>query len=726
MNVRRLTDILCFLIVSLFLAGCSGVSTPGNNASGPGDSSAAPSIATQPTNQTVTAGQTATFSVTAAGTAPLSYQWQKGTTAITGATSASYTTAATTASDSGAQFSVVVKNSAGNIASNAATLTVNAAPVAPSITQQPSNQTVTAGQAATFSVTAAGIAPLSYQWQQGTTPIAGATSASYTTAPTTTSESGSQYRVVVSNSAGSATSNSVSLTVNAAAPATTDVLTYHNDIARTGQNLTETTLTTSNVTSAKFGKLGFYSVDGLVDAEPLYASNVIVPNNGTNNGTHNVLIVATENDSVYAFDADSGATIWQLSMLKSGETASDNRGCGQVTPEIGVTSTPVIDRTRGPNGAIYVVAMSKDGSGNYHQRLHALDLALGTELFSGPVDIQATYPGTGDNSNGTDVVFDPAQYKERSALLLLNGVIYTGWASHCDIRPYTGWIMGYSESTLAQTSVLNVTPNGNEGAIWMAGAGLAADSSGNIYFLDANGDFDTTLNSSGFPSDGDYGNAFMKLSTSSGLAVADYFEMDNGVAESGSDTDLGSGGMIVLPDLTDGSGNTLHLAVGAGKDSNLYLVNRDSMGKFSSNNSNIYQELAGALPGGVFAMPAYFNNVIYYGSVGSPIQAFTITNAQLSAIATAQTPTSFGYPGATPSVSANGTSNGVVWAVENNSPAVLHAYNATNLNELYNSNQASNGRDQFGAGNKYITPTIVNGKVFVGTTNGVAVFGLLP
>ena len=638
MNVRRLTDILCFLIVSLFLAGCSGVSTPGNNASGPGDSSAAPTIATQPTNRTVTAGQAATFSVTAAGTAPLSYQWQKGTTAITGATSASYTTPATT-----------------------------------------------------------------------------------------TSDNGTQYRVVVSNSAGSAISNSVILTVNAAAPATTtDVLTYHNDIARTGQNLTETTLTTSNVTSAKFGKLGFYSVDGLVDAEPLYASNVIVPNNGTNNGTHNVLIVATENDSVYAFDADSGSTIWHVSMLKSGESTSDNRGCGQVTPEIGVTSTPVIDRTRGPNGAIYVVAMSKDGSGNYHQRLHALDLALGTELFSGPVDIQATYPGTGDNSNGTDVVFDPAQYKERSALLLLNGVIYTGWASHCDIRPYTGWIMGYSESTLAQTSVLNVTPNGNEGAIWMAGAGLAADSSGNIYFLDANGDFDTTLNSSGFPSDGDYGNAFMKLSTSSGLAVADYFEMDNGVAESGSDTDLGSGGMIVLPDLTDGSGNTLHLAVGAGKDSNLYLVNRDSMGKFSSNNSNIYQELAGALPGGVFAMPAYFNNVIYYGSVGSPIQAFTITNAQLSTSATAQTPTSFGYPGATPSVSANGTSNGVVWAVENNSPAVLHAYNATNLNELYNSNQASNGRDQFGAGNKYITPTIVNGKVFVGTTNGVAVFGLLP
>ena len=629
MNVRRLTNVSCFLIVSLFLVGCSGVSEPGN-----GSSATAPTITSQPTNQTVTAGQSATFSVAASGTDPLSYQWQKGTTAIADATSASYTTAATT-----------------------------------------------------------------------------------------TSDNGTQYRVVVGNSMGNATSNSVTLSVNTVTPGTADVLTYHNDIARTGQNLTETTLNASNVTSAKFGKLGFYPVDGLVDAEPLLASNVTIPSNGP----HNVLIVATEHASVYALDADSGATIWHTSVLKSGESTSDTRGCGQVSPEIGVTSTPVIDRTRGPNGAIYVVAMSKDGSGNYHQRLHALDLALGTELFGGPVDIQATFPGIGDNTNGTSVVFDPAQYKERSALLLLNGVVYTGWASHCDIRPYTGWIMGYSESTLAQTSVLNVTPNGSEGAIWMAGAGLAADSSGNIYFLDANGDFDTNLNAGGLPSNGDYGNAFMKVSTSSNqLAVADYFEIDNETSENGSDTDLGSGGTIVLPDLSDGSGHTLHLAVGAGKDSNLYVVNRDSMGKFSSNNNNVYQELAGALPGGVWAMPAYFNNTIYYGSVGSPIQAFTITNAKLSTGATSQTANSFGYPGTTPSVSANGTSNGIVWAVENTSLAVLHAYNATNLNELYNSNQASNGRDQFGAGNKFVTPMIANGKVFVGTTTGVAVFGLLP
>jgi hypothetical protein len=722
MNLRRLTNTLAFLIVSSLLVGCGGgLSKPGNE----GGSATAPTIATQPTNQTVNVGQTAIFSVTAAGTAPLAYQWQEGSAPIDGATSASYTTPPTATSDSGSTFSVVVSNSAGKITSDVATLTVNAnaAPVAPSITQQPTNQTVTAGQSATFSVTTAGTAPLTYQWQKGTTAITGATSASYTTPATTTSDSGTQFSVVVSNSAGKATSNAATLTVNPTPAATTDVLTYHNDIARTGQNLTETTLTTNNVNSAKFGKLGFYSVDGLVDAEPLYASSVTV----AGNGTHNLLIVPTEHGSVYAFDADSGATIWQVTTLKTGETSSDNRGCGQVTPEIGVTSTPVIDRTQGPNGAIYVVAMSKDASGNYHQRLHALDLALGAELFNGPTDVQASYPGSGDNTNGTSVVFDPKQYKERAALLLLNGMIYTGWASHCDDRPYTGWIMGYSETTLAQTSVLNITPNGNEGAIWMAGAGLAADSSGNIYFLDANGYFDTTVNAQGFPSDGDYGNAFMKLSTTGNqLAVADFFEMDNEASENGSDTDLGSGGAIVLPDLTDGSGNTWHLAVGAGKDNNLYVVNRDSMGKFSPNNSSIYQELAGALPGGVFAMPAYFNNTVYYGPVGSPIQAFSITNAKLSTTANARTSNSFGYPGTTPSISANGASNGIVWAAENGSTAVLHAYNASTLNELYNSNQASGGRDQFGAGNKFITPMIVNGKVFVGTTNGVAVFGLLP
>jgi hypothetical protein len=440
-----------------------------------------------------------------------------------------------------------------------------------------------------------------------------------------------------------------------------------------------------------------------------------------------LLIVATEHSSAYAFDADSGSVIWQASLLKSGETASDDRNCAFVSPEKGVTSTPVIDRTQGPNGAIYLVAMSKDGSGNYFQRLHALDLALGTELFGGPVDIQATYPGTGDNSDGTNVKFDPGQYFERSALLLLNGTIYTSWTSNCDVRPYTGWVIGYSASTLARTSVLNLTPNSNGGAIWMSGAGPAADSSGNIYFAEANGFFDGFLDTNGFPVTKDYGNAFMKLSTSGGqLAVADYFEMHDAVQQNAADTDLGSGGVVLLPDMNDGSGKTMHLAIGAGKDSNLYVVNRDSMGKYDPDNDSIYQKVTGVLPWGVWAAPAYFNNHVYYGPVGNPLQAFEITNAKLSTSATAHAPSTFGYPGTTPSISANGTTNGIVWAVESSTPAVLHAYGALTLSELYNSKQASGNRDQFGAGNRFMTPTVVNGKVFVGTPNGVAVFGLLP
>jgi hypothetical protein len=501
-----------------------------------------------------------------------------------------------------------------------------------------------------------------------------------------------------------------------------DVATYHNDNARTGQNLNESILTAANVNASSFGKLFVFPVDGLVDGQPLYLGGMSVAG-----ATHNVLYIVTEHGSVYAADADTGASLWHTSTLPSGETTSDDRGCSQVTPEIGITSTPVIDRNAGPHGTIYLVAMSKDGSGNYHQRLHALDATTGAEQFAGPKEIQASYPGTGDSSSNGNVIFEPGQYKERAGLLLLNGVIYTTWASHCDYRPYTGWIIAYNENTLAQTAVLNLTPNGNEGAFWMSGAAPAADSNGNIVALDANGDFDSTLNASGFPSQGDFGNAFLKVSTANGqLTVADYFEMSNEASENGSDTDLGSGAALLLPDLTDASGNTRHLAVGAGKDGNIYVVDRDNMGKFHPNTNNIYQEIQGALAGAVFSMAAYFNNTVYYGAVGDNIKAFPISQALLATSAAGQTSTNFGYPGATPSISASGTSNAILWAAENNNPAVLHAYDAANLsNELYNSNQAANGRDQFGSGNKFITPMVTNGKVYVGTTNGVGAFGLL-
>ena len=369
--------------------------------------------------------------------------------------------------------------------------------------------------------------------------------------------------------------------------------------------------------------------------------------------------------------------------------------------------------------------MSKDSSGNYHQRLHAIDAATGSKLHGGPVEIQAKYPGNGDHSSGGYVIFDPGQYKERAGLLLLNHTVYTAWASHCDFRPYTGWIMGYDASTLAQTRVLNVTPNGNEGAIWGSGAAMAADGNGNIFLLDANGDFDTNLNSAGFPGDGDFGNAFLKLSTQGGLAVADYFEMDDEQQENNSDTDLGSGGALLLPPMKDSSGKSWQLAAGAGKDSNLYIVDRNSMGKFNPLSNNIYQELPGVLPGGIWSMPAFFAGKLYFGPVGQTILAFQFKNAQLLPAPVAQTRNSFAYPGATPSISANNGQNGIVWASANTNPAVLYAYSANNLQQLYNSNQAPSGRDHFGAGNKFITPMIANGKVYVGTTNGVGVFGLL-
>jgi len=501
------------------------------------------------------------------------------------------------------------------------------------------------------------------------------------------------------------------------------VLTYHNDVARTGQNLSETTLNTSNVNSTTFGKLFQATLDGMVDAQPLYVAGVSIPNQGT----HNVLIVATENDSLYALDADTGAQLWKVTLLRAGETASDDRGCSQVTPQIGVTSTPVIALPPDtPEGVIFGVAMSKDGAGEYHQRLHQVSLATGKPLTPA-VEIAAKYPGTGEGSGGGYALFDPKQYKERSGLLLLNGVVYLAWGSHCDHPPYTGWVMGYNVTTLAQTSVIDVTPNGAEGAIWGAGAGLAADANGYIYFLDANGTFDTNLNAQGFPIHGDFGNAFIKLSAAANqLTVADYFTMYNTTDESNGDVDLGSGGGLVLPDMTDASGQVRHLAIGAGKDSNIYLVDRDNMGKFNPRGDDaIYQELDGALPGGIWSMPAYYNGRVYFGAVGGPIRAFQFSQAVLSPTPVSTTGTQFPYPGATPSLSANGSTNGILWAVENNSTAVLHAYSADNLaKELYNTNQAANGRDQFGAGNKFMVPTIANGKVYVGTPNGVAAFGL--
>jgi hypothetical protein len=600
---------------------------------------------------------------------------------------------------------------------------VNAPPAAtaPSITSQPQNQAVTIGESATFSVSAAGTAPLSYQWQKNGASISGATASSYSTPATIAADNGSTFQVIVTNGAGSVTSNQASLSVSAVPPAsgaTTDITTYKYDVSRSGLNSTETTLTLSQVNSASFGLLRNLPVDGLVDAQPLYLAQLSVQG-----AMRNVVFAATEHNSVYAFDADTGAKLWQVSLLMSGDSPSGNHGCGQITPEIGVTATPVIDRSAGAHGTLYVVAMSVDTSGNYHQRLHALDVTTGAELLNGPTEISASYSATGAGTS----TFDPGQHAERAGLLLSGGTLYTAWTSHCDMPPYSGWVISFSQSTLTRASTLNVAANSQNGpSIWMSGGGPAADSAGNVFLVTANGDFDTTLDANGFPNHGDFGNAFLKISTVNGaMAVADYFAQKDTVAQSNVDHDLGSGGELLLPDMTDSTGKTRHLMVGAGKDTNIYLVDRDSMGKFNTNTNNIVQTVAGALPGGVWSTPAYFKGTLYYGDMAGTLKAFALSGGMIRSTPTSQTATSFVYPGTAPSVSANGTSNAIVWAHENTSPGVLHAYDASNLaHELYNSNQAANGRDQFGPGNKYITPVVADGKVFLGTTHSVAVFGL--
>ena len=317
-------------------------------------------------------------------------------------------------------------------------------------------------------------------------------------------------------------------------------------------------------------------------------------------------------------------------------------------------------------------------------------------------------------------------------MLLAQGQVFTVWASHCDDSPYNGWIMAYNATTLAQTAVINLTPKGTLGGIWDV-AGMALDAAGGLYTLLGNGTFDTTLTGGGFPVNQDYGNAAVRVALSgSTLSVTDYFTSWNTTAQTNADTDLGSGSPLLIPDQVDGAGTTRHLMLAAGKDMNLYLLDRDNMGKYNGNAGTstdaIYQELPAAMSQGVFSAPVFFNNSIYIAEVGGTLKQYALSAARLPATPTSHSTATFARPGTSASISANGSTNGIVWAVESNTSnaAVLHAYNPANLAvEYYNSTQAPASRDAFGNGNKFITPVIANGKVFVGTPSGVAVFGLL-
>ena len=936
---------IALLGLAVLVAGCATVSSKGSQ----NLNQSSPSISAQPSSQAVTTGQTAMFTVVANGTAPLTYQWQKNGTTISGAVSSSYITPPTTTADNGAKFQVVVANAAGSMTSNAAMLTVNPAVTLQSIAVTPANPSITQSQTQQFTATgtysdgstksitttvtwassntavatigastglATGITagtsqisatlgsivspndtltvtasnsyatnfpltenPISEggKWVNGgttgldwtnirttasvkaygtssgvnrgyddsTAVLQGyatwgknqsATGVVYLSSATTaydqevelrlnttiaahsitgyecnysTHTDGTQYSQIVrwngalgnftplgslatgipqlangdtltcqnvngvitmyrngavinsvtdttytggspgigtdldnngastngnfgfsSFSASDSVSSGSSASVRSAAEITAgvaragranvDVVTYHNDAMRTGLNSQETILTPTNVNSATFGKVGEFAVDGRIDGQILYLSQLAIPGKGTKN----VLYFATEKDTVYAVDADSingsSATIlWQTPALGADETAVplSSLPCGNIDPN-GITATPVIDRER---NAIYVIAMSADGWGHFYHRLHALDLTTGKELFGGPATVNATYSGTGGNSSGGTVTFLPQVQAEGAALLENGNKIYTTWGGrYGDCGTYSGWVIAFDAGTLAQESVIDLVPSTHGAGVWLGDGGPASDNSGDVYLTTGNA-FGT--NTPGI--DSNYGNTFIRLSGSTTLSPVDYFAPSNAVASGSSDRDFGSSGPLLLPDLVDSGNSTRHLAVVAGEDGAIYVVNRDNMGQYNASKNNVYQQLPGDGHAN-YSSPVYFNNTVFLGPSGLSLRAYPISQAFLVTSPATQSAHVFGNYGTVPSVSSNGNTNGIVWALDYE-PGILFAYDATDLTkELYNSTQAAGNRDHFSVvAGHFITPLVVNGKVYCGTGSTVAAFGLL-
>ena len=504
--------------------------------------------------------------------------------------------------------------------------------------------------------------------------------------------------------------------------------TVHNDNARTGQNLKETVLTPANVNYRTFGRLYSYALDGQAYASPLYVANLSIPERGF----HNVVYVATEHDSVYAFDADqlTNGPLWQVSFIdpSNGVTTVPSAETGEpfdLRPEIGITGTPVIDTA---SGTLYVVAKTKEVTGgvtDYVQRLHALNITNGNEVFGSPVVLQASVPGTGDGSQTGVLAFDPLHENQRPGLLLTGGVVHVGFASHGDNPPWHGWLLGYDSTNVQrQVMVFNTTANGSSGGIWQSGGGLAADPAGNIYFATGNGTFDQDTGG------GDYGDTVLKINGAG--VVQDYFTPHDQAELEADDLDFGSAGIMLLPSQP---GPNTNLVVSAGKRGTIYVLNRDNLGGYNpSNDSQIVQSLPNIFPNGTFdtgnySSPVYFNGTVYYCAVADVIKMFPMSNGLLSPAPSSESTETFGFPGATMAISANGSASGILWAtewVDFQQPGVLHAYDPANVGiELYNSNQLGI-RDGMSDAAKFSVPLVANGKVFIGTETQLAVYGLLP
>lgn len=746
-----------FLAAAMSLTGMAILGGCGGGSSSGGGGSTGVSVAVTPTTATVAPSATQSFTATVSNdSAAKGVTWAASCATAGGCGALSATTAASgvaitytapAAVPSPATVTLMATSVSDGTKSASATVTIGSAPAGVGVTISPKVTGLAVGQSLALTATVmsdVGSAGVTWTASSGTFSAQAAGTATY----------------VAPNSPGggitiTATSK-VDPTKNATATiAVTDLAgmtTYHNDLARDGANNQEYLLTTANVTQASFGKLFACTVDGAVYAQPLWVPNVAI-----GGGTHNVIVVATMRDSVYVIDADTNNCAnpyWKKTLIPSGETygASADVFTGDIFGDIGILGTPVIDPA---SNTIYLVTKTKTTTPNYIQRLHALNLATGAEATNSPVTIAAAFPGTCEG--GSTNTFSAYRENQRPGLALSNGMVYIAWASHGDEGTYHGWVLGYQTADLtAVPTVFNATPNTASGfaycrgGIWMSGGAPAFDAAGNMYVMTGNGAFDGTSGSATLPTD--FGDSFLKLSTPN-LGVLDYFTPMNQSMLDTNDSDVGASGTSVLIDGT-GGGNYL---VGGSKAGVIYVIDRaNGMGKYNTSADNVHQEWTTTPSSHSFSTPAFWNNSLYYfgvnfgGTLNGQIYTFNTSNGMFNTTAASATPTGFGFAGATPSISASSaTENGIVWAIDTGKygtngtpkaagPAVLHAYNATNLGtELWNSSQ-NLSRDHAGNAVKFTVPTVANGKVYVGTRGSddtvgggttfgeVDVYGLLP